>query len=607
VNEDTKLVELCLEARYAAKGDFQLSLAECFRGVDVRALKGKDEAGWEAFVKGKGGPDGLVSGWLEENNLWRFLRGYESPTQKKKQRPELTPLDLSSLASVEDLKPPPIPAGEPSFTSEEHWLENLCKEIMEHFGAEDEPSKRVPPMALVRCSRGGKTRALREIANALKVPVLLVSFNDYSCVLDEERITPVGALCRRIAFAGIKGRDFAEAKDQYEQFQSVDVTEGQILEWLGTKPCVLLIDELNNMPPSSQLASFLKTNFVNKRNRYLIFSSHVVSTTTELAAFMETASSRQVLVRHLPLIPSLEVAKKNFSWPALNAREALFYGLVPALIYEAHLDSLPLGMGIHLPSEKRDEAIGKCLDDGLVTEDRLRLLLGSFTSGQANSVMTPLLQLMNTVEEKRVQWIPYHMMSVLESFSAHIHRQIIGKVPLLFSSFVEAKEKSGDAWECLFVFVLIIRLYSRQLHTPILPLHLGDDYSLSYNEPFSGKFDTPDVEAFVNGIGSPLSYPHVAIYFPSHSSFHLYDVIVVHFISVSVKKIYGYQLKEGNALPKKAALDVFEKSVVIRGQAAAVSGAGNQWIRPSKDEITAFFGESGRHWTPDEWARISKQ
>jgi hypothetical protein len=66
----TKLLELCDEQRYSERGDFELSLAECFKGMDVRALKGYTKEELMAFVEGKGGPDGLVPGWLEENQLW---------------------------------------------------------------------------------------------------------------------------------------------------------------------------------------------------------------------------------------------------------------------------------------------------------------------------------------------------------------------------------------------------------------------------------------------------------------------------------------------------------------------------------------------------------
>src|SRR5690349_16927848 len=46
-----------------------------FGGMRAFQLKGKTEQGWEKFVKEQGGNPGLVSGWLEEHNLWRFLKG----------------------------------------------------------------------------------------------------------------------------------------------------------------------------------------------------------------------------------------------------------------------------------------------------------------------------------------------------------------------------------------------------------------------------------------------------------------------------------------------------------------------------------------------------
>jgi hypothetical protein len=81
VTEETKLVELCHGRHELLQGAFTLPGGE---SMIVGDLKGKDEAGWEAFVAGKGGPDGLVSGWLKEKGLRRFLDGYMSPTITKK-------------------------------------------------------------------------------------------------------------------------------------------------------------------------------------------------------------------------------------------------------------------------------------------------------------------------------------------------------------------------------------------------------------------------------------------------------------------------------------------------------------------------------------------
>ena len=81
VTEETKLVELCVKEKHTLVHEgFTKSLKDCLFGMDVGDLKGKDEAGWETFVAGKGGPDGLVSGWLVEHELEDYLK----PTKKVK-------------------------------------------------------------------------------------------------------------------------------------------------------------------------------------------------------------------------------------------------------------------------------------------------------------------------------------------------------------------------------------------------------------------------------------------------------------------------------------------------------------------------------------------
>ena len=105
VNESTKLVDLC-QQEYAERGEFKTSLADCFKSMLVKHLKGKDEAGWEEVVRRQGGPWTLVSGWLEENQLWRFLRGYEGPsvTHLAKQ------MSQASLRTLRDGLPPLVRA-----------------------------------------------------------------------------------------------------------------------------------------------------------------------------------------------------------------------------------------------------------------------------------------------------------------------------------------------------------------------------------------------------------------------------------------------------------------------------------------------------------------
>ncbi len=66
-----------------------------------------------------------------------------------------------------------------------------------------------------------------------------------------------------------------------------------------------------------------------------------------------------------------------------------------------------------------------------------------------------------------------------------------------------------------------------------------------------------------------------------------------------MRRLYGYQLREGKALPKATSMPAFfEASHVIRGEAAKEADEGKGWVRPSEDQIDALFGVFGQHWTP---------
>jgi len=121
-------------------------------------------------------------------------------------------------------------------------------------------SVRVPPMAVVRCSRGGKTRALYEIAHrihatsrrpgAQPVAVIFVTFNDFSSLQPHEQCDTANALCQRIAFAALKHAPHGTSKARaFRAFLSkeYDIRVRDILHWIGKSRAILLIDELNNL------------------------------------------------------------------------------------------------------------------------------------------------------------------------------------------------------------------------------------------------------------------------------------------------------------------------------------------------------------------------
>ena len=86
------------------------------------------------------------------------------------------------------------------------WLDNALRSALEGFNGMDANS-RISPMAVVRCSRGGKSRALKELTVALKnelghkSAVIYICLNDSTYLRQWEQDDPITSICRRLAFA----------------------------------------------------------------------------------------------------------------------------------------------------------------------------------------------------------------------------------------------------------------------------------------------------------------------------------------------------------------------------------------------------------------------
>ena len=82
---------------------------------------------------------------------------------------------------------------------------------------------------------------------------------------------PLAAIRRRIAFAALKDKTV-----NFEDFRNVDFPEKELKDWLGSTPCVLLVDELNLLDEKLDAAfsKFVKQMFLVQSGRYFIFSSN---------------------------------------------------------------------------------------------------------------------------------------------------------------------------------------------------------------------------------------------------------------------------------------------------------------------------------------------
>jgi hypothetical protein len=186
--------------------------------------------------------------------------------------------------------PPPKRPLTPPFTCNTDWIE---AEIFARLDGKDSPdgSERVSPMAVVRCtcSRGGKTRALIEIASIVHgrsrelghdpVAVIFVSFQDFSSLAPYEQKEPLKALFQRIAFSALRRQpddSRSEAQAFWEFiFKDYDIQSCHILDWLDGYhiPAILIVDELNNL---SELTKWHSVDALEKSLTWLLSCSRTL-------------------------------------------------------------------------------------------------------------------------------------------------------------------------------------------------------------------------------------------------------------------------------------------------------------------------------------------
>eukprot|EP00980_Cylindrotheca_fusiformis_P003371 scaffold749_cov97-Cylindrotheca_fusiformis.AAC.1 len=221
-----------------------------------------------------------------------------------------SPTEVPLPELIEELPPP-------AFVAPEGWMDDLCEEVRVQFHLQDSGNPRVSPVAVVRCSRGGKTRALHELAWALPstlqkkdnetadgTAIIYVSFNGHMPLSPWEKCRPLEALCRRILYTALGGKP---NPIDFNSFATSTVFEKEdVTDWLGNANCILLIDELNLLEATmnEDLATFLKDTFLLDTGRALVFSSHVVSVNNKPMPCMHSPNEREVKKKASPCTKS---------------------------------------------------------------------------------------------------------------------------------------------------------------------------------------------------------------------------------------------------------------------------------------------------------------
>ncbi|CEM16387.1 unnamed protein product [Vitrella brassicaformis CCMP3155] len=462
---------------------------------------------------------------------------------------------------------------------------------------------RIPPMALTRHPSGGKTRTLKEIGLALRqerIFSLFISFNDltaYDAAKEHDR-TWLQSLLLRIGWAAAKADVRRSVGEDFSRWLTeVEVTEDTICKWLGDAVCVLLVDELNKLivgegreefpDEGKSVAAFLRTQFVDKHGRYLVFSSHFTETGSKLTVFMDSLSNRDVLRPLLPVIKSVDEAAA-VSQEAASASKLSYLGLTPALVHKAFaVETQPVALCVNQIFDK--------LPKPLFTEATLRavimlaldgaeeyvLALGGWAAALDAFVVRP-----PHIGTPSYTWSPCFLAAACARLAASGElrkslRQGLWRIASALQQLAETTEGSGVQWESVCAAALILRMmqsdvgdYSN-LHPDagaILPPAVFNGCA------FGGAFRPTDPDGFMHALPTDRS-PNIALLRrtvedeiskpsykeqgldkgimalfvqPAVSNFPWYDMFIFVCRDGQVVEIWGYQSKTGSSTPADA-------------------------------------------------------
>lgn len=146
----------------------------------------------------------------------------------------------------------------------------------------------------------------------------------------------------------------------------------------------------------------------------------------------------------------------------------------------------------------------------------------------------------------------------------------------------------------------------------MVPKHWFQDCdSVSYNEAFVPTRKTKKSLDFCTtwkqieaGLKLPQGGTHLAILYPTHSQFELFDVIALYIKNGQVEEKCGYQCKEGKGDLKRRPPQGFDRSFVLKGHPPEDDLSQDGWIVPSDNSVNDFFGVSGAGWTPKAWSHL---
>ena len=250
-------------------------------------------------------------------------------------------------------------------------------------------------------------------------------------------------------------------------------------------------------------------------------------------------------------------------------------------------------------------------------------ILRSLFSGN-NDHVPPQLQILvttrsvhgskqDTLGSAKISWVPFLLEYVLRETTL-VKGSWLAKstksLAALCSKLPHIPNGSGHGYETLLGIVALARGIAHCPDGVLLPEEWFNDVALevtlnSFDAEAAGKLlgDFTNWAEVQKGADIQSLHPTVAIFLPGQGHFWSFGVIAAYYKGGKLVEYRAFQLNHNARRPRPD--DEYPIRFLVNGKAPVVGRANkNGWIVPSAADIDEFFGESGRYWTPLQWARL---
>jgi len=440
---------------------------------------------------------------------------------------------------------------------------------IEHANHSDKGPARPAALVLQRCRRGGKTFMLHAVAAKLTLKVDINQTHIIFITLNSDSRYLVG---EEDAYQAILGRIAYEYtgsswKMDYDRFSGRFTDFGVVADWVRQNKVVLIVDELNVIPPETHgyqtMSNFLDA-LVGRKGSALIYSTHLRETSDLLrnrlageSALLSLRSHEWLMIPRLVNENCLRGLQNDpVSQPSFWC--AVLRGRLPALLLQPQSVVTKYGAGIFpQPSSDQDRmaALTAVITGNISQLPTERKLF------RAYSYMSERFASSDTNSSPRFAWPPF----LISQFD------VLGKdCSSLRTSLEDPSIEEAKAFEALTQLAVLVRLLSAQ-HHELVP-HNRDI-------PIGGSFKATEilhVASSVTTIADVIDAvtiefsqrPHVlqVVAVPYFASFPMYDYFVLHRAEGGWKIAAGYQCKQGTEHPNEESSPDVPLSVWIEGK-----------------------------------------